>query len=286
MRSFDGKELYTYLWDDVDAPRGVVQLCHGMCEHLGRYDDFARYLNKNRFIVFGDDHRSYGKTDNNAGYCEGEYVGDTVKDLVFINDYLKKKYGLPIVFFGHSYGSVLGQRFVQLDTGIKCAVLTGTLLMPHALCRMGQGIMAPVKAIAPKAGVGLSSAKFPDESDDAPDSFLTKDLEIRRQYRDDPLCGGKSSLKYYYGFLKLMGDATKKANVKAIPDDLPVGIFSGADDGIGKFGKGPTTLYNTYRKYGKNAYLKLYENDRHEILNETDKDVVYADILSFINEHI
>ena len=285
MRSFDGKELYTYLWDDVDSPRGVVQLCHGMCEHLGRYDDFAKYLNRNGFIVFGDDHRSYGRTDNNSGYCDGEYVGDTVKDLVFINDYLKKEYGLPVVFFGHSYGSVLGQRFVQLGTGIKCAVLTGTLTVPHALCRLGQGVMAPIKAVAPHAGAPLASAKFEDEAE-APGSFLTKDIEIRKQYDEDPLCGGKSSLKYYYGFMKLMGDASKKANLRAIPDDLPVGIFSGAEDSIRKYGKGPTTLYNTYRKYGKNAYLKLYENDRHEILNETDRDVVYADILEFISEHI
>lgn len=285
MRSFDGKELYTYLWDDVKEPRAVVQLCHGMCEHLGRYNDFARFLNKNGYIVFGDDHRSYGKTDNNSGYCDGEYVGDTVKDLVFINDYLKKEYGLPVVFIGHSYGSVLGQRFVQLDTGIKCAVLTGTLTMPRALCRAGQGILAPVKAVAPHAGAALKSTKFPDETE-APNSFLTKDAEIRRMYEEDPLCGGKSSLKYYYGFLKLMGDAWKPANLKAIPDGLPIGIFSGADDGIGHFGKDPTKLYETYKKLGKNAYLKLYENDRHEILNETDKDRVYADILEFINGNV
>ena len=110
MRSFDGKELYTQLWDDVENPKGVVQLCHGMAEYLQRYDDFARFLNKNGYIVFGDDHRSYGRTDNNAGICDGEYVGDTIKDLLFINDYLKKQYpGLPILFFGHSYGSCLGQ---------------------------------------------------------------------------------------------------------------------------------------------------------------------------------
>lgn len=284
MRSFDGKELYTYLWDDVKDPVGVVQLCHGMCEHLGRYDGFARFLNKNGYIVFGDDHRSYGRTDNNSGYCDGEYVGDTVKDLVFITEYLKEKYKLPLIFFGHSYGSVLGQRYVQLNTGIKCAVLTGTLTTPHVLCRLGQGILAPVKAIAPHAGAALSSAKFPDEKE-APNSFLTKDAEIRRQYDEDPLCGGKSSLKYYYGFMKLLGDATKKENLRAIPDSLPIGIFCGADDSIGHFGKDPKKVYETYKKYDKNAYLKLYENDRHEILNETDKETVMADILAFIQKN-
>lgn len=286
MKSFDGKELYTQLWDDVENPKGVVQLCHGMAEYLQRYDDFAKFLNKNGYIVFGDDHRSYGRTDNNAGICDGEYVGDTIKDLLFINGYLKKQYpGLPIIFFGHSYGSCLGQRFVQFDTGIKCCVLTGTLTVPHFVARVGQGIMAPVKAVAPKLKFGISGKKFEDEKE-APDSWLTKDVTVRRQYRDDPLCGGKSSIKYYYGFLKLMGDAAAKKNIMQIKDGLPIGIFSGCDDSVGNFGKYPTTVYNRLKKYGKNAYLKLYENDRHEILNELDRDVVYNDILQFFNKSL
>ena len=285
MRSFDGKELYTQLWDDVDDPKGVVQLCHGMAEYLQRYDDFAKFLNKNGYIVFGDDHRSYGRTDNNAGICGGEYVGDTVKDLLFINNYLKEKYkGLPVVFFGHSYGSCLGQRFVQFDTGIKCCVLTGVLTVPHYIARAGQGIMAPVKAVAPGLKFAISGKKFEDEKEE-PNSWLTKDVEIRRKYNSDPLSGGKSSVKYYYGFLKMMGEAASPKNMKAIKDDLPIGIFCGKDDSVGNFGKGPTAVYNKYRKFSKNAYLKLYENDRHEILNELDREKVYADILGFINEH-
>ena len=284
MKSFDGKELYTQLWDDVKEPKGVVQLCHGMAEYLQRYDDFAKFLNKNGYIVFGDDHRSYGRTDNNAGICDGEYVGDTVKDLLFINDHLKKQYpGLPVMFFGHSYGSCLGQRFVQFDTGIKCCVLTGVLTVPHAVARMGQGIMAPVKALFPKLKFGISGKKFEDEAIE-PNSWLTKDVEIRRAYNADPLSGGKSSVKYYYGFMKLMGDAASDKNLKQIRDDLPIGIFCGKDDSVGNFGKYPKTVYDRYVKYGKNAYLKIYENDRHEILNELDKDVVYNDILVFFNK--
>ena len=85
--------------------------------------------------------------------------------------------------------------------------------------------------------------------------------------------------------MKLLGDATKKENLRAIPDSLPIGIFCGADDSIGHFGKDPKKVYETYKKYGKNAYLKLYENDRHEILNETDKENVMADILAFIQKN-
>jgi len=286
MKSFDGKELYTYLWDDVETPKGVVQLCHGMNEHLGRYDDFAKFLNKNGYIAFGDDHRSYGRTDNNSGFCEGDYVNDTLKDLLFINEYLKKTYpGLPVIFLGHSYGSCLGQRFVQFDTGIKCCVLTGTLMYPHFVCRLGQGFLTPVKAIAPKAGFAIGGKKFPDEKEE-PNSWLTKDAAVRREYNASPLCGGRSSVTFYRGLIKLLGDASSKKNVAAIPDGVRIGIFSGKDDSVGAFGKGPAKLYETYKKAGKNAYLKLYENDRHEILNETDKDAVYADVLAFINDSL
>ena len=103
MKSFDGKEIYTRLWDDVAHPKGVVQICHGLGEHSGRYDDFARFLNANGYIAFADDHRAHGRTDNGSGDCEGEPAVDTVQDLLFFSRWLHEKYpDLPLIFFGHS----------------------------------------------------------------------------------------------------------------------------------------------------------------------------------------
>ncbi len=107
INSFDDTKLSCYLWDNVKNPKGVVQISHGMGEHLLRYDRFAKFLNENGYIVFGDDHRGHGLTesDKDRGHHLGDIFSDTVKDLVFINNYLQQKYQLPVLFFGHSYGS-------------------------------------------------------------------------------------------------------------------------------------------------------------------------------------
>ncbi len=286
FESFDKKQIATYFWTDVEGePKGIVQLCHGMCEHLGRYDDFAKFLNKNGYIVFGDDHRAYGRTDNNSGYCKGDFVNDTIKDLDFLAKKVKAEYpNLPIVFVGHSYGSCLAQRYVQLNPDIVGCVMTGTGSAPHFACALASVVLAPISAIIPKVGIAMSeSANNKGFSDtDIPHAWLTKDKEIRRIYANDNLSGGKASMSYYYHFVKLMSACTKKSNIKKIDKNLPIAILCGKDDPCGLKGKMPKKVADSYKKAGiKDVFLKLYENDRHEVLNETDKDVVYNDILAF-----
>lgn len=286
--TFDKKQLSAYLWDEVKEPKGVVQLCHGMGEHLGRYDDFAKFLNQNGYIVFGTDHRSFGKTDDNSGYCPGEYVGDTAKDELTINTCLRNEHKkLPMIYFGHSYGSCLAQRFIEFEgTEIKCCIMTGTGCAPHFLCKIGQILLFPLKVICPKLKLNMpeNNRCFKDKND-APHAWLTKDLEIRKAYEEDPLSGGKSSLAFFYGFVKLMADSSSKKNLKKIRKDLPIAIFCGQDDTAGQKGKMPKMLYKRYKKAGlTDVTLKLYENDRHEILNELDKEVVYNDVLDFIEK--
>ncbi|MBD5092610.1 MAG: alpha/beta hydrolase, partial [Clostridiales bacterium] len=113
FESFDGTVLQCYVWEDVRNPKAVVQIAHGMAEHARRYDDFASFLNANGYIVFADDHRAHGMTSTKQstkgvkGYHKGEIYMDTVKDEVAITSFLIKKYELPVIYFGHSYGSMV-----------------------------------------------------------------------------------------------------------------------------------------------------------------------------------
>ena len=93
--SFDNTILQAYVWDDVKMPKGVVQIVHGMAEHARRYDDFAKFLNANGYIVFADDHRAHGNTEkkNDIGYHAGNIYGDSVKDELFITKYLSEYFG-------------------------------------------------------------------------------------------------------------------------------------------------------------------------------------------------
>lgn len=286
MKSFDGKEIYTRLWDDVAQPRGVVQICHGLGEHSGRYEDFARFLNANGYIVFADDHRAHGHTDNGSGDCPGEPAVDTVQDLLFFSRWLRETYPeLPLVFFGHSYGSSLAHRFLQFPSGICGCAMTGVNMMPHGLLKAMCGLMYLAKSAAPEKLLSMSSdsmnKRFPDR--DVPHAWLTRDRNIRLEYEADPFCGTPSSLRFNHSMTKMMCQATDPENLKKVPDQLPIAMFCGEEDSAGGFGKGPKTALALYRKYGKNISLKLYPGARHEVLNEINKEEIYRDILTFIN---
>ena len=286
MRSFDGKEIFVRLWDDVAEPKGVVQICHGLGEHSARYDHFARFLNANGYIAFADDHRAHGHTDNGAGDCAGEPAVDTVQDLLFFNRWLHEQYPqLPLIFFGHSYGSTLAHRFIQFPSHICACVMTGVNMMPHGLLRVMEGMMFLAKTVAPAAMMSMTSdmmnKRFSDR--DVPHAWLTRDPEIRREYEADPFCGTPTSLRFSHSMTKMMRQATDPENVKKVPDTLPIAMFCGAEDSAGGFGDGPRAALEMYRKHGKNVSLKLYPGARHEVLNETNRDEVYADILNFIH---
>jgi len=289
FQSFDGKQITTYFWEEVEGePKGIVQLCHGMSEHLGRYDDFAKYLNKHGYIVFGDDHRAFGRTDNNSGYCKGNFVNDTLKDMDCLAQKVKAKYpDLPLVFFGHSYGSCLAQRYIQQNPNIAGCVMTGTGSAPHFVCVLGTILLAPINLIAGKAMFAMNEKAnnkgFTDT--DVPHAWLTKDKDIRKAYASDEFSGGKASISYYFHFVKLMSACTKKSNIKKIDKSLPIAVLCGQDDPCGLKGKMPKKVAETYKKVGiKDVELKLYKDDRHEVLNETDKEVVYGDILAFVDK--
>lgn len=117
FESFDKTILQCYLWNDVKNPKGVVQISHGMAEHARRYDAFAQFLNANGYIVYADDHRAHGMTSTKQskkgvyGYHKGDIYNDTVRDEIAITAHLKERFGLPVVYLGHSYGSMLGQRY-------------------------------------------------------------------------------------------------------------------------------------------------------------------------------
>lgn len=286
MKSFDGKEIYTRLWEDVAEPIGVVQICHGLGEHSGRYDHFARFLNANGYIVFADDHRAHGHTDNGSGDCQGEPAVDTVQDLLFFNRWLRERYPrLPLIFFGHSYGSSLAHRFIQFPSSICACVMTGVNMMPHGMLKAMGGLMYLAKSVAPGNLISMTSdsmnKRFPDR--DVPHAWLTRDPEIRKEYEADPFCGTPSSLRFNHSMTKMMCQATDPENLKKVPDSLPIAMFCGEDDSAGGFGKGPKTALEIYRKYGKNITLKLYPGARHEVLNEINRDEIYQDILSFLN---
>lgn len=297
FKSFDGTVLQCYLWDDVRNPKGVVQISHGMAEHARRYDNFAGFLNKNGYIVFADDHRAHGMTSTKQsskgvkGFHKGDIYNDTVKDEIAITDYLKKKYDRPVIYLGHSYGSMIGQRYMECENGAAGVILSGTAMMKGGTLSLGAAIsnMQFRTKGGETEGKTLDKLSFgaynkPFKADNIPFAWLSRDKEQVKKYVLDEQCGYVMSNAFFKYFLNGLKNVYKPENIAAINKDIPVALFSGSLDPVGGKGKLVQKMYNLLKEAGvKDVSIKLYDGARHEILNETNNQEVYADMLNTIN---
>jgi len=220
---------------------------------------------------------------------------DTVTDMIQLTDYAKDKYKLPVVLLGHSYGSFLAQSYIQRNgENIAGVVLSGSAFMGTTLVKLGRiiaevqnyfyGPDKPAKLIA-KMSFGAYDKPFAAEKQKF--AWLSRDPEVSKKYLADPYCGGHfvMSIGFQLSFFKGLGTLYTDAGLNAIPQELPILVISGDKDPVGGNGKLVTMLYEKYKAVGlKNTEFKLYPDARHEILNETNKDEVYADVLSFVNK--
>lgn len=293
--SFDGTVLQCYLWDAVKKPLGVVQISHGMAEHARRYDDFAKYLNGKGYIVFADDHRAHGHSEKkeSVGYHDGDIFSDTVTDEVKITEYLKSTYSLPVVYLGHSYGSFIGQGYLERENSAAAVLLSGTADMDGAQVKMGKTLAnLQFKTVGGrKTGYLINKLSFgaydkPFKKENYKFAWLTRDKDIARKYYEDELCGYPMSIAFSkYMFEGLLSLYTAE-NLAKIDKSKRVAIFGGEKDPVG--GKNSSLAKKLAKRYQDlgltNVTIKTYPDARHEILNELNRAEVYADMLAVIDE--
>lgn len=287
----DGKEVALYTWDNVPEPRLVLQIVHGMCEHSARYDHFAKFCNANGVVVVMNDLRGHGKTatPETYGYEEGDMWNNNVNDQILLSAHLVEKYKLPLVILGHSYGSFIGQRLVELDKHACAYILSGTEYMKSLLYFVG-GIIArgeskkkggelPCQIMADMSFKSYEK-KFPGKN-----SWLSVNSENVAKYNEDEACGYVASNNFYATFMTGIADLYTKQAKAEIDLEKPIYIFAGSKDPVGNYGKGIVKLFNWYKKVGVNSVsFKLYEGYRHEMLNETINDKVYDDVLKYLKK--
>lgn len=299
--SRDGKtQIHAMEWIPEGEVRGILQICHGMVEYIGRYDEFAEYMCKRGFYVTGHDHLGHGKSVNSEedyGYFpEGRGNQYVIGDIQHLRQMTQKKYpNVPYVMLGHSMGSFLLRQYLTMyGGGLSAAVIMGTGYQGSLTLNAGQlacRIIAKSKGwryrseFVNNLSLGSYNKKF--EPAETTKEWITSDKERRQKYVEDPLCSFVFTLSGYYQMFEGMKVLTNKANIARIPKDLPLLLVSGADDPVGSFGKGVKKVYEQYQKAEiKDVTMKLYEGDRHEILNEKDKDQVYQDIGHWIEKRI
>ena len=300
--SKDGNtEIHTIEWKPVGEVRAVLQICHGMVEYIRRYDEFAQFLCEEGYYVVGNDHLGHGKSiqaKSEYGFFNEKYGNACVLgDMHTLRQRTEKKYpGVPYFMLGHSMGSSLLRQYIQMyGNGLSGAVLMGTvadhkkaaLLFGKRLCR----VMAAFRGwhyrskMVDNLVLGAYNKKFKPARTRA--DWITSDNENLDMYVADPLCSFMSTVNAYYNVFSGMIGIQRKESVYMIPKGLPVLFVSGADDPVGEFGKGVRKIYEKYRAAGiRDVTLRLYTGDRHEILNETDRDQVYKDLLGWFEKHI
>lgn len=284
---------------DCEA-KGIVQITHGMVEFIDRYNDFAAYLASEGYIVVGHDHLGHGESvcskDDYGYFAEKNGNSVVLADLYHVTVLTKKRFpNLPYVILGHSMGSFYARQYL-FDYGkeLDGAIIMGTGHLPEITVRIGRLL---TKVIACFKGwrhrsklinfiaLGSYNKKFEPARTRA--DWLTKDEKIVDFYVGDERCSFLFTLNGYFNMFTGILRLHDKRNLEKMPAELPILIVSGADDPVGEFGTAINKVAESFVSVGmKDVSVKLYPNDRHEILNETDKDVVYADIALWINNII
>ncbi len=279
---------------------GFVQIIHGMTEYVDRYDNFARFLCDHGYAVAGEDHLGHGKTARTAEeygiFAEKNGAAYVIGDNYRLKKHAEREFaGVPYFILGHSMGSFIARNMMsKYSDEIDGAIIMGTGSQPAIMTAFGKGlstVMALFKgwryrsALITKIAFGRYNEKFAE--DNSPYAWLTKDKEIVKAYAAREDCTFTFTLAGYRDLFTLISMACRRELMRRVRRDLPVLIVSGAMDPVGNYGRGVKATYERYREAGlEDVTMKLYENDRHEILNETDRAVVYVDILNWLNARL
>jgi alpha-beta hydrolase superfamily lysophospholipase len=293
----DGKAIHVYCWAEVENPKAAVQLVHGMAEHAARYGRFAEFLNKNGFIVYAGDHRGHGKTAGSVdetGFIGEDGFNRIVEDNYILTGIIKKKHcNLPVFLLGHSFGSFIAQDYItQYGDGLAGVILSGSTMKNGPDVKAGFLIAAAMTLLGERKKnplidyLSFGSYNRKINKPWCKFAWLSRDEAEVGKYNNDPFCGEIFTTNFYYWFLKGLSGLYKKDKIAKIPVKLPVYIISGDNDPLGNYGKSVVKLYEMYKKLGiYDIQLKLYPGGRHEILNETNRDEVFSDILKWLANH-
>lgn len=295
--SSNGKtNIYVRSFVPDGAPRGIVQIAHGIAEHSARYDNFASFLAEHGFAVYTNDHLGHGRSLNDESelgfFADNGGWEMAVEDMRQLHDIAAGEYpGIPHFLFGHSMGSFLARTYIiYFRSGLDGVILSGTGQQPKALV-LGGKLLSSIE-IKKNGGKfksemlnNIAFGKYNDGFDTPRtiSDWISRDEAEVDKYIEDPLCGYIPSASLFHDMMCGIDFITKARNVQRMNKSLPVYFMSGDADPVGENGKGVLRAYKSFLAAGmKDVAVKLYHDGRHEMLNELNRDEVYRDILNWI----
>ena len=286
-------DAHVSVWTPDGAPRAIIQIFHGMAEHIERYDRVATELTRKGYAVAGHNHKGHGPETpaEQLGYF---YASDgwrkIVEDGHAVSEALKQRFpGIPLILLGHSMGSFLARDYIMRYPGEPDAlILSGTGSYPAGLCHAARLMTRFAPADKPAPGIdklAFSGNNKPFQPARTPFDWLSRNTAEVDKYIADPLCGFVFTGRAYFDLFTGLLNLTRLEGLEHVPTDMPVCFISGDSDPVGQMSKGVLEVSRQFKNAGlKDVTVKLYHNARHELFNEMNRDEVIADLSAWLEQ--
>ncbi|MGR6874647.1 alpha/beta hydrolase [Pseudomonas sp. HK3] len=288
----DGHKIECLIWSNPTA-KAWVHILHGMSEHVSRYNEFALRLVEAGFSVIAHNHRGHGSSPSTTLglYAEQDGWQKLLKDIDTVRASVPQDQ--PYFMFAHSMGTFIAQAYLATQPKpINGLILSGSNIQPSALLKAGRVVAkieqlrkGPMKTSSLLQFLSFGSFNNAFKPNRTDFDWLSRDNAHVDQYIADHLCGFDCSIQLWLDMFAGLIDLYGNKTYSKIQKDLPILLFGGDKDPVGEMGKGVPKLAKAYEQSGQsNVTFKLYENGRHEMLNEINREDVYQDVINWINQ--
>lgn len=294
----DGFSVYAFSKQPEGKPIGHIHILHGMAEHSGRYESSIEFFNRQGYLVTGHDHRGHGKTAELNG-TKGHFADEAgfdrvVEDAFEVMSHMKTiDTSLKFILLGHSMGSFVARRFIQLHSDIlDLVVLSGTGDDPGIARYAGQAVahLSGKKDGFKEPNTLLDSLVFGGfnrgiKSPETKFDWISKNDTLVTSYMIDEHCGFIPTTQFFLDLFKGLGVIHQKSEIAKIRKTLPILLFAGTEDPVGNGGK---ALWKVAKQYDdadiEDVTVLLFEGGRHELLNDSRRKEVVGGVLNWIEK--